>query len=392
MVAEVTEPHGMPISHIVSNNQTSFEETKTLMKDRGFEETKTLMKDRGVYVKTSETIDTLYLLSNDDFNGLILEKETNNVICMTNQKFKKIERDTVAQFNQIETLKKESSDFKIEYCEDGTVIRLYNYKGTWYTATSKCLDANLSFWGSNKSFAEMFWETFANSDFMFSLENGLDSLDPSYTYVFILFHTENRIVVKHNSNSLMYIKRINNQTGQEDNTNTDIKQLHIQTDEINYPLDSYFTDNKRGLLIKFYKSNGSYETYQYDFQQYVEIKNLRGNVPYIRTRILELVNDPESLKMLKLLYSEHILSFAMVENSLNNLYKDIHKLYIESHIKHHIQIYESHPLYKTLKQLHGQYKTRITEDPNYIITIEEVKNKVNQLDKYVLSKLLGWVN
>ena len=349
-----------------------------------FDETKSFMQENDVQFRTCDTMDSLFLLTS---NGLILEKETNKVVCMSNKKFKKIEQD-----DDVKNLEKEYTDLTVEYCEDGTVIRLYNYKGCWYTATSKCLDARKSHWSSNKNFDEMFWETFYDSEFMASLENGLDSLDTDHTYMFILFHTENRIVIRHDCNSLMYIKCVNNKTADEDYTNTNVKQLQIRYGEIHYPLDDYFVNTKRGLLFKFYKSDGSYETYQYDFSNYNMIKTIRGNVPFVRTRMLELLNDPESLEVLKAVYNEYFLTFSMVQHSIDNLYKDIHKLYIESHIKHHIQIYEAHPLYKTLKQLHGQYKNRIQDNPEYIISIDEVKSKVNNLNPSVLSKLLGWVN
>lgn len=353
-----------------------------------FDETKSFMQKNSIQFRTCDTMDSLYLLTND---GLILEKETNNVICRSNKKFNQIGNDLSDQINQLTNLEKDSVDMKVEYCEDGTVIRLYNYKDTWYTATSKCLDARKSYWSSDKNFDEMFWETFRDSEFMGSLENGLDSLDKDYTYLFILFHTENRIVIRHNYNSLMYVKRIDNKTGKEDFTNTNVEQLPINHGEIHYPLDDYFVNTKRGLLFKFYKSDGSYETYQYDFSNYNSIKVIRGNVPLIRMRMLELLEDPESLEILKMVYNEYLLTFSMAQHSINNLYKEVHKLYIESHIKHHIQIYEANPLYKTLKQLHGQYKNRVVENPGYIITIDEVKSKVNSLNPNILSKLLGWV-
>ena len=57
--------------------------------------------------------------------------------------------------------------------------------------------------------------------------------------------------------------------------------------------------------------------------------------------------------------------------SYEKLYKEVHQLYFNSHIKHNITIYEVHPLFRTLKQLHGQYKK--TEQS---ITLEEVKNNL----------------
>ena len=91
--------------------------------------------------------------------------------------------------------------------------------------------------------------------------------------------------------------------------------------------------------------------------------------------------------MLKINYPEHKLIFSMINHCMNSLYKEVHNLYYQSHIKHNITIEKEHKLYKTLKQLHGQYKKQGT-----IITLEEVIKKINSLDKNVIKMLIGWTN
>ena len=280
----------------------------------------------------------------------------------------------------------------MEYCEDGTVIRLYNYDNEWYTATTRCIDARKSYWSSEKTFNDMFWEIFNNSGYEIS------QLDPSYTYSFILIHRENRIVVNHKYNNLIYINRVNNITKEEDFTNyfynenprrciRRTKQIEVSS-IINYPLDDYFLPEKRGIILKFLDTNtNSWKLYQYDFSSYSKIKEIRGNVPLIRMRYLELLNQPESLQLLEANYPENTMVFAMIKHCMNNLYKEVHNLYFQSHIKHTVTVEEDHKLYRTLKQLHGQYKKQGT-----IITLEEVIKKVNSLDKNVIKTLIGWVN
>lgn len=384
----------------------SINNIETLIKSaNSYENIKEIAIESGIQVRecNEEGLNNLYLLvaqSNNnselsplqlECNGLILEKETNKVVCMAQNKFIHINKDD-SQVNQIEDLKYMHKKFRMEYCEDGTVIRLYNYNNTWFTATTKCIDARKSYWSSNKTFSDMFWEIFNQSNY------DIESLDKNNTYLFILIHKENRIVVNHKYNNLIYIGCINNDTKQEDFTNYFYNEdprrcirrtKNIDTSSvINYPLDYYYLSDKRGIIIKFLDtSNNSWKLYQYDFNNYTQIKEVRGNVPLIRMRYLELLNQPEKLEILESNYPEHRMTFTMIKNCMNNLYKEAHNLYYKSHIKHSIKVEESHKLYRTLKQLHGQYKKQGT-----IITLEEVTKKINSLDKNIIKTLIGWVN
>jgi hypothetical protein len=105
--------------------------------------------------------DNLYLLFNKkndiqlqrECNGLILEKGTNKVVAACQNDF---EKEFPSDLNNF---------VSAEYCEDGTVIRLYNHKGIWTTCTKKCINAKASYWCHLKSFNDMFWEIFGNSLF-----------------------------------------------------------------------------------------------------------------------------------------------------------------------------------------------------------------------------------
>lgn len=369
---------------------------QALIHEKSFEDVKSIVEDYGVETRTVNTDDelsNLYLLASNkdatdlnniqmECNGLIFEKNTNKIVCMAQNKFSDIKN--------MEGL--DNSKFRMEYCEDGTVIRLYNYNGTWFTATSRCIDARKSYWSSEKTFNDMFWEIFNNSEY------SIDDLDSSYTYSFILIHKENRIVVNHKYNNLIYINRVNNITKEEDFTNYFYNEnprrcirrtKQIETNNvIHNPLDDYYQPDKRGVIIKVYESNtNSWKLYQYDFSAYLQIKEVRGNVPLIRMRYLELLNEPEKLDLLEKHYPEYNMVFSMIKHCMTKLYKEIHNLYYQSHIKHSITVEESHKFYKTLKQLHGQFKKQHT-----IITLEEVIKKVNSYDTHIIKTLLGWVN
>lgn len=402
---------------VINLSKVPIDNIKNLLTStNSFDNIKEMAHDSGIEVKESndENLKNLYLLiahkdeveqnlsmsdsgesvvpSLLECNGIILEKETNKIVCMAQNKFTQINNNDMEQLAQIEDLKKKYKKFRMEYCEDGTVIRLYNYKDVWYTATTRCIDARKSYWSSNKTFDNMFWEIFNTSGV------NIQHLDKSYTYLFILIHKENRIVVNHKYNNLIYISRINNETLEEDFTNyfynenpsRCIRRTKQITESLKMPLDNYFLPTKRGVILKFLDKDQDgkdiWRVYQYDFNTYKKVKEVRGNIPLIRMRYLELLNYPDKLELLEYNYPEHRMEFAMIKHSMNKFYREVHNLYYQSHIKHSVTVETTHKLYKTLQQLHGQYKKQGT-----VITLDEVIKKVNSLDKNVIKKLIGWV-
>jgi hypothetical protein len=388
-----------------------------LIKDKKVDEIKNM--DLGLNVKErirNNDLDNLYLLAIDkdlendktnvlntlqrQCNGLIFEKNTNKLVAACQNKITNIE-DKNEMKELIDNIKNEKH-IRMEYCEDGTIMRLYNYNGEWYTATTRCINGSDSYWSSNKTFDDMFWETFNRKN--------IDKLDENKTYIFILLHTENRIVVRHKFNTLVYICSIDNNTMEEDyrnvfynynqkhnyNNKNEQETINIRRPKqiLNFDVnlfvkepETYFNQTKRGLILKIYDEiNQQWDSYKYDFDAYKMVKAVRGNVPQIRMRFLELLNDPNSLLLLEYHYPEHKFLFAMIKNGVNNICKQIHKLYVDSHIKHNVQVQEDNKFYRTLRQLHAQYK--ITNTP---ITLKDVENKIFTLDKHVIKNLLDWI-
>jgi len=143
---------------------------------------------------------------------------------------------------------------------------------------------------------------------------------------------------------------------------------------------------KRGILIKIFdKASKTWELYKYDFERYKMIKSIRGNVPQIRMRYLELLNKPESLVLLEKFYTENTFMFTYIKAALLKLVKTVYRLYVESHIKHTVQVTQENLYYRTLRQLHAQYK--LTNKP---IGFTDVQDKIYSLDKMVIKKLLAW--
>lgn len=321
-------------------------------------------------------------------NGLILDKSSSSVVCACEPKMTDVSEEFIK-----ELLNDRNKKVRFEYCEDGTVIRLYNYNDQWFTATSRCINAKDSYWTSEKTFDQLFWEVFD--------DKWLEHLDKTCTYVFILLHKENRIVVKHNINALLFIGRISNVSDNKhgngilteyyENVFREFNSPAIRrpkslpyVDIRNFKTEDYFHPMKRGLIIKVLDGN-VWKGYKIDFSEFLKLKALRGNVPHIGMRYLELLNDPVELAELQKAFWEYRNLFADIRTSLNKQIKTIHKLYIDSHVKHSTQVDESNMYFRTLKQLHAQYKA--TSKP---ITFEDVQTKLFTLDKNVLKRFLAW--
>jgi hypothetical protein len=278
----------------------------------------------------------------------------------------------------------------MEYCEDGTLIRMYYYNDTWNYATTRCFDASNSFWISPKSYKDMFLE-------LFKLED-IPQLQLDKTLVFILLHQENRLIINHSQNKLIFLESIDNQTNYicrynniswaddnnfEDNLVYD-KIAFVNQNQGSIELESYSDPSKRGIIL--YLNNTKY---LYDFASFTDIKGIRGNNNKFHYKILDLIihNKDEELLKLKSYYPEHELLFTMVNYSLQKMIKNIHTLYILSHVKHSRIVNNTHKYYKTLLHLHSIFKK---SNNTIIITREIVKDTIFSLNISLIAHLLRW--
>ena len=370
-----------------TNNKT---ELLNCVKDKTFENIKEFFESKNIIVKQT---DSLYLLYSDivnpksdielhnQCNGIILEKETNDIICSCQNKL-------IPTIDYSVDLK-DYKDIQIEYCEDGTLMRLYNYKNEWFVATTKCFDAKNSFWISNKNYHDLFFELF---------KNDLDTFNKKMTYLFILLHKDNRLVIAHEKSKLIYLSNINNNNlyeifnsykswADDENYQEDTMNLNNvkTTKEDVTKLQDLIDNSKRGFIFRV-KENDSYKTFLYNFLHFEKNKQIRGNNNRIHFRYLEiLTKNPQFIQEFDANYPEHKFLFASIHHCLNNLIKNVHQLYIKSHVKHFIKVDDTNLYYKTLMHLHSIYKKE-----NKIITKEVVKDAIYGLNTPVIARLLKW--
>jgi len=149
-----------------------------------FDTTKKILIDKGLNIKEYES---LFLVKYDktkcDMNdsdikkcrGIVLEKGTNNLICVPPPK-----SENVVIFNDIDI-----NNTIFEEFVEGTMINIFKYNGEMFMSTRSCLGAYCSFY-TNKTFNTLFSEIIELSNF--------DVIDDNMNLTFILQHPENTIV------------------------------------------------------------------------------------------------------------------------------------------------------------------------------------------------------
>lgn len=289
----------------------------------------------------------------NESRGIILEKNTNKVICYSlNKTEKNLEIDKINWNN-----------CKIYEVFDGTQIRLYYYNNKWIVTTARCINANKSKWNYMKTFYDLYKDVQINTD----------KLDKNNTYTFILRHVENRIISNIKENQLIHIHTRNNRTFEEINE----KIEGIKTKEEIY-FENYEDFNKE-------LKNGSYDTrgyiihydnkkYLFETDEYKYVKKLKNNHRNIIYEYLELIQKKKYYEYLEYFPEKEIL-FKNVENQLNELTNIIHNYYIKKNITKEIKFTDI-PIYlrKLLFNLHNIFitkKTIITKEIIYFYLLEQ---------------------
>lgn len=426
---------------------------KILIQDKSDDEVKKILR-RSPYFLTYRDKNSIkndrYLLASTEkspidnivvreCNGIILEKGTHKIICYG------IDNILDYKYCNVNDFQNPEAKFIINDCLDGTVIRLYEDDGQWYTSTTRTINACQSFWGSDVSFDTMFRKLISQLDYL--------RLDPDLTYSFIICGPSNRHIIRYSENKLYLIGA---------RSRTTLKELNIEDPLLEYvvsqcnlppvypkPMTSSFTysqasgqdvssqkvhksqdethnsetynqneetldesqnssekpdktdvnsdiftllsqtkdDSRRGVILTML-DNDNHPVYKVkiDFPQFLEYSSIRGNTESIIMRYAELIGHPEKLNALQKLYPEHASIFHDVENDLLNIAKIIQKQYFQKYINHtrNFRMYNRYAM--TVRQLrlkHINQKVKIT--PLF------VREHFNTLPSKAIFRILGWI-
>lgn len=304
---------------------------------------------------------------------------------------------------QVDQIKEKLGDFTKWTAYDayeGAVIRLFHFSGRWYLSTHRKLDAFRSKWASRKSFGTMFKEALnaeleENKNFEHILPQGdniLDQfesmLDKDKQYMFLLCNnSENRIVCKAPERPRVY------------HVGTFINgELDMSIDcGIPYPVKREFTSVEDMCTQVGEKVDPSYmqglclfgpnnQQIKVLHAEYDRLFKVRGNVPSIKFRYLEVRMNAQMVNELYNLYPEYSNEFDQYESSLYEIAQDIYNSYVKRFI-HKEYVTVPRQKYTIIQECHNWHKATTKR-----VTLEKVITVLNKQSATNLNQMIKNLN
>lgn len=291
-----------------------------------------------------------------DCNGIILEKETNKIIC---KMFPVVKEYPVSyKYNSF-------SELTCEEAIDGTLIKLFYYNNQWNFATNRCINAKDAYWISKQSFYDMFMEAASQINF--------SQLTETYCYAFILQHPDNRHIVKYDKPNIIYLYSYDliNNCEVEDKSLSFLdkpKQLKFKNWKDFYQqLNSLPYDKEGFILYNDKKQMTKYVNPKFNF-----VKELKGNTNDMEYRCTVLYKYGQHTQFLNY-YPEYKSTFNQINTTIFKIVQHLHTYYITKYIKKQ-PVTVNEEVETILNHLHLDYlNTRI---------------KINK--KIIMNKIIGY--
>ena len=311
------------------------------------------------------------------YNGIIMEKETNKVVCYGPDISYKSEYLLNIPINLEE-------EYYYSESIDGTMVKLWYYQNEWRTSTNKCMDGRRAFWGSSRSFDAIFRE-YADINF--------DELDKNKTYTYIIAEEEIKHIVTYSNPVIQLISIRDNTTLYEEFINNSEKRLNKTLDELYQELETYNYNSSRGIII-YKKSTSTFSGFRVcmDSRNYTYASVIRGNTKELRMRYLELYGkDNNLLRQFINMYGENKQLFNDIKTELNNVSKIITDLHEDIFVNKKTNIKYPNK-YKSIFFELGKYKRnlQINKKPQLNVTSNLVFGKIIKMPAYKISQILGW--
>lgn len=354
---------------------------KKLIGNKTFEEVKNELKNEPYFLEIKETNNSYMLLFTEksdltlqevrESTGIIFEKNTNKLLhfsfpkCYEGLNDKKIAIKNNDVYNETDL-----KNYKINLYFSGSMIKLYFYEGVWKIASSKNLDASKSFWGSKKSFKDLFIDAIEISE---NLEyfDFIEKLDPNCCYTYIIQHPENCSLIKVKTPLAFILNKVNVDTLKEEIP--DIDNLCVEK-KLNDILDNQkLTEN---YLIYNLNENGDViSRVKILSSEYQKLKEIYGNYPDIGLQYIKNYDDDLFKTRLRKSFPYEKSKFNKIDLLYNKAIKCIYMSYENVYIKEtrtFNDIPKSHiPIIKFLKentnQLYMYFKNQNPKQLAYII-------------------------
>ena len=301
--------------------------------------------------------------------GIIMEKDTNKMLCYTFDRGETPEHIT-------EFLENNWNNLQFSESIDGSQIKLYYHNDIWNIATTRCINASDAYWYSNKSFETLFRECH---------DLNYENLNIHYCYSFIIRHSENRIVTDYEENSLVHVLTRDMTTDNYDIVEHDIgvdKPVDISFSNSTDLLEMIKTSTRTDIEGVFIRHGNKHIKIKFD--SYMSIKNLRNNTRDLFFEYIEIkmANKTDEYKKA---FPEFEYDINYYESILEDLIKKIHRLYMEVRVeKTRIITDVDKSFHKHLFTLHGKH---INEQLK--ITRQVVKEFIYNLDPKQVMHLIN---
>lgn len=301
---------------------------------------------------------------------------------------------------------------------EGTIIRVVHVEQEGVikrlVSTHKKLDAFESYWGSNKSYGELFkteiCRLFRNDTTIKGSECNmedtdifnlfLDSLDTSRHYTFLLTSNDDNKIVSSNNNKIFVVGSFDRVTNDflydfESHYNkTSIVKLDTP-EKINIATSQDIIDTVNS--VDYNKHQGIFAIRKDKFQFFKVINDdyknksmLRGNNSNLLFRYLQLkyVSKDNSSNTLLTefvkLFSSHADTFNSAETNLVEIAVYLHQTYYRRNIKKEF-VFVHAIFHSVLKSIHSWH---VQDRRNNITTLDAVVSKLNEVDTRTLFQML----
>ena len=330
-----------------------------------------------------------------ELRGCITDNE-DKIICPSLGHIQEYNIDTLEEGNRDI---KNPKEWLWTYAMEGTMLRLYNYKGEWFLSTHKKISAFHSRWSCKFSFGELFInvleEIFPEKENVY--EYFLSQLSKDKMYYFLLrSNYQNRIICLTSSlemkDKIIFIgSRKNsdfrlNTKGEEEILNHLSYFKYIDHTFQNFNDILHFVEEKidpfqyQGLFGYNPKTEHFIKIMN---SKYKELVKVRGNNHNLRFRYLEIRNDKVLSEKLYMLYPKFTSIFDEYEKLIHKITRKIYRVYIERYI---------HLKYITLPKEEYIILRKCNEwflkNKDKRVTIDEILNIINQENPYYLYKMI----
>lgn len=285
------------------------------------------------------------------------------------------------------TFKLDNNNF-FEEAEDGAVLTVFNYDDTWVVSTKRSIDANNVKWSSHKNFYQLLCDALPGGNACALFDKDLDK---GYTYSFILLHPENHLVIPHDMAELLYVSRRDMRSLQEINISSisdDDENLKTftwarkRTRLTNAEALERLTLNngrKRGIISSF-RTGSNISRTMIDYKWFSEANHLRKGQPSLHLSYLAC--SPDEKQKMRQYFGNQVI-FATIDDLLRNLIRYTFTVYKDSYVRKQFKVPDNHPIYKTIRKLHYDYKT--TGQP---VRIHHVVNIIETIPTHILDSML----